>query len=285
MVEIVAEIGSSHGGNLGRALKLIHESSKAGADTCKFQIFDGRNLWRSDDPRSKAVEKLSVPEKWLPALVAEANKRSIKLLFTPFSIDAVDMLDGISDTYKVASGDITFVPLLRHLSRKAGRVILSTGFSSLDEVETAIGHLRSYNRMLPLTLLHASGGGYPDAPSNYNLGRILDLRELVLKRKFNDIDIGLSSHVNEWWCDVAAVLYGVTLIEKHIKLGWPYRGPEDRHSLDPQEFKKFVNAVNDVELACIKHAGFTLTDEYGRKNYRRDPSDWLRPVKYGTPTS
>ena len=117
---------------------------------------------------------------------------------------------------------------------------------------------------------------YPSTPANYNIRRILDLTERYTMSRAKIIPVGVSSHIREWWVDVATIAYRSYVIEKHLALeGRP--GVEGPHSLDPDEFAMFVAACRDLEQAMEKHESFTDGEIEARKNLRRNPSDWLRP--------
>src|SRR3990167_7881984 len=113
-IDVVAEIGSSHNGSLWRALTLVDIAAECGADYAKIQLFDADHLWRKDDPRHESVRKLSVPYWWIPELQTRCEKRGIKLMATPFSIVALDMMVGFGlEVVKISSGDLTYTMLLR----------------------------------------------------------------------------------------------------------------------------------------------------------------------------
>jgi len=281
MIDVIGEIGSNWATGFDHkrtALKLIEKVSEAGANTAKIQLFAPDTLWRKDDPHYKKILHLCLPPEWLPDLKAKADECKIELLVTPFHPRDFEVLKAVGiNRVKISSGDMTYVPLLKEASRYDMPVLLSTGFSTIGEIKTAVGHLLSFNQYLPITLLHCVGG-YPTAPKDANLGRILDLKELAIGLDIKNV--GLSSHVNEWWFDLIAVAYKISCIEKHIALKGLYRGPEDGHSLSPSEFSKFVKAVRDAESAMNKpRNAFCDADMFARRVSRRDPSDWLRPVK------
>ena len=277
MIDVIAEIGSSHNGSLRRALRLIDTASNCHATTVKFQLFDER-LWRKNDSHYKKTLPLRLSLEWLPELRARADERGVEFLVTPFHPAHFMVLREIGvNRIKISSGDLSYVPLLREASCYDMPVLLSTGFATMGEIKTAVGHLRSIHSYLPITLLHCVGG-YPTAPKDANIARILDLKELAISLDIKNV--GLSSHVNEWYIDLIAIAYKISCIEKHIALKGLYRGPEDGHSLSPSEFAKFVMAVRNAESAMNKPRNtFCDADMLARKENRRDPSDWLRPGK------
>ncbi len=271
---IIAEIGSSWS-NFEDAISLIDAAADAGADYAKFQLFTGDDLWRTE-PGLSATRKSALPEAWIPKLIQRCKERDIKFLCTPFSPHAVEVLQNNEvEEFKVASGDITYFPLLKAIAETKKLVYLSAGASTFDEIDAALVILKNND----VVILHCVPE-YPSTPASANIRRILDLSEryTMVTGENKIVPIGLSSHLNEWWVDAACVIFHLYVIEKHLALvGKP--GPEGGHSLDPYEFTIFVNAVRDVESAMEKRVGFTKGEVYARENYRRHPSYWTRPLK------
>lgn len=275
-VEIIAEVGSSHGGDYNTAEALAEAAIQAGADTVKFQLFSASTLWnRTKMPeRWDATYKLALPLSWLKDLKAICESAGGEFLCTPFFPDFVPVLEKIGvKRYKVASGDVTYIPLLKEISKTGKPVLLSVGFSTDVEIEKAIEALRPTGNRESLTLMHCVGQ-YPCPPEFANLQRILDLTEKYTFR--HNCRIGYSSHVREWWTDMAAIAYGVVVIEKHI-CSSQIVGPEDGHSLVVDEFADFAQAVRDTESAIVKQKDWSPGDVESRYLARRDPRDWLRP--------
>ena len=263
MSRIIAEIGSNHVGDYERAKALVIAAARAGADIVKFQLFDD-NLWRANDPRHNAVKQYHLPYEWISELYRLCDLYNVEFLCTPFSPYAVQFLNVYVKRWKVASGDLTFRPLLEYISATKKPVLLSCGFAYPKEIDEALKILGPRD----ITLLHCSGG-YPTKPED------ADLTKLNILRKFF-LPIGLSSHVKQWWADLPAIGLGATVFEKHIDLA-DLSGPEAGHSLTPYEFEQFVVAVKDCEAALTPQGRFSDENLYARINYRRDPGDWLRP--------
>lgn len=272
-VEIIAETGSNHNGNLVRALDLITAAARCGAHTVKFQLFDDQ-LWRENDPRHNSIKPLIVPPNWIPILQSRCIAEGVKFLCTPFSIKALDILEFYNvKRYKISSGDITYKPLIALIGTLNKPVILSTGFSTMAEINQALDWLSCGEHIPQITLLHCVGG-YPTLPADANLRRIQDLRE-----EFG-LPVGVSSHYKQWWLDVAVVMLGAVVIEKHFDLyNGQDAGVEAGHSLLPAELADLVNAVEDVKLGLDMPDGFCKVDQEARLNARRDPSDWSRPIR------
>jgi len=273
-VNVIADVGSNHDGQINKALELIRITSDVGANTVKFQLFTADTLWHSSDARHNTIKAVVLPEYWLPALKAYADSLSIEFLCTPFSPHAVEVLEKLKvKRYKIASGDVTYLPLLEVIAETGKPVVMSTGFSTFDEIDKALEVL-SAGRTRDVILLHCVGA-YPTLPDTANLPRILDLIERYTMPY--GYPVGLSSHLKEWWVDIAAVAYKIHTIEKHIDSYVP--GIESKHSLNPMQFIDFVQAVRDMEGAMNKTIEFSDGERYAQLNYRRDPSDWLRPMQ------
>ncbi len=272
---IIAEVGSNHNSSFDKAMQLIDAAANAGADYAKFQLFTGDDLW-SREPELSNTRKLALPEAWIPKLMLHCRERNINFLCTPFSPHAVEVLrNNKVGSFKVASGDITYSPLLKAIAETGKPVFLSVGASTYEEIDAALHILKNSE----VVILHCVPE-YPAVPDTSNIRRILDLAEryTMTVGESRIVPVGLSSHLREWWVDVACVAYHPFILEKHIDLVGK-TGPEGGHSLDPFEFAQFVSAVRDVESAMEVHKDFTEGEVYARLNYRRNETTWLRPFK------
>ena len=280
-VNIIAEVGSNHMRDKGRALELIAQSAAAGADVVKFQLFTADTLWSRSDDRHKGTTRVELPPEWIPDLIQTCEANKVKFLCTPFSPAAVDLLESHgAEAYKISSGDVTYLPLIEKIGKTRKPVYLSVGGATIGEINAAL-------KLLPdneVVILHCVPG-YPVAPSNafirhiLNLGQLYYIGQNTLGR--HSIPIGLSSHLREWWVDVMAIAYHVHTIEKHVDL-IDRAGPEAGHSLDTVELSHFVRAVRDGEAAMadrpfIDFEKFSKDELYARANYRRNPQTWVRP--------
>lgn len=269
-VNIIAEVGANHGKSLESALSMVDNAADAGADIVKFQMYTGYDLWYPSDSRLKETVDLALPEVWLDPLIKRCADKKVRFLCTPFSPATVDLLEfHLVEHYKVSSGDITYIPLLKRIAETKKPVYLSVGAATYQEIDTALEILGTDN----VVILHCIPG-YPTKPKDAYIRHILDLTERYTIK--SDIPVGISSHLREWWVDVATIAYRAHTIEKHIDAEG-HRGPERKHSLDPDEFAMFCAAVRDMEEAMSDYKGFSEPELYARENYRRSPKDWLRP--------
>lgn len=286
-IDFVAEIGSNHAKkdgdglpSLDRALTLIDEAAGAGATTVKFQLFTGDEL-HSDPKMVAELDRVALPESWLPTLANTAKENRVEFLCTPFSPRAVGVLEDYVKRWKIASWDITYIPLL-HAIRESGKpIILSTAGATIKEIELAIEILRPGDEFPgDITLLHCHAG-YPIKLEQYNMRRMLDLvgAFTVDLGQYHMMEYGISTHCTDPIVNAATVILGAQMIEAHFDLPGG-KGIEEGHSLDPIQFKQMVSYAEKFQLALgpgIKHP----SEDRAVGMYRRSEEDWLRPLKRG----
>ncbi|MFC1743555.1 N-acetylneuraminate synthase [Candidatus Riflebacteria bacterium] len=277
---IIAEAGVNHNGSLEMAKELVDVAKAAGADAVKFQTFKAENLVTSKAQKAqyqkettgngesqfKMLKKLELDEQGHAILIDYCRDVGIEFLSTPFDSDSLTLL---ADKYslrviKIPSGEITNGPFLLEIARLKKPVILSTGMSSLAEVETALSLLafgftdgdkpataafkeaylsKPGQQMLfeKVTLLHCTTE-YPTPFTDVNL-KAMD----TLKSAFN-LPVGYSDHTPGISIPIAAVARGAVLIEKHFTLDKNLPGPDHRASLEGDELKNMVRSIREVEL-------------------------------------
>jgi N-acetylneuraminate synthase len=232
------------------ARRLIEVAAKAGADAVKFQTFKVEALYSPHagtiDPERiggsifDALSKLAVPLDWLPILSDDALRCGLVFLSSVFDEEGVDELDPFVLAHKVASYEITHLPLLRRVAASRKPVILSTATATLDEVREAVETLREAGAT-ELVLLQCTAA-YPAPLDSLNLRAIVTLRET-----FN-VPSGLSDHSRDpVAAPVAAVALGASVIEKHFTLGNQLPGPDHEFALEPAELMRMVRAIRDTE--------------------------------------
>jgi len=253
---IIAEAGVNHNGDIGLARKLIEVAAAAGADAVKFQTFRAEDMVTgsaekapyqkettgSEESQIDMLKKLELSRDDFEELSGYACKEGLIFLSTPFDKGSVDLLDDIDvPAFKIASSDITNIPLLAHVAGKKKPVILSTGMSTLAEVQAALGQMRQQGAK-EIVLLHCVSS-YPARIEESNLRAMATLRQT-----FN-MPVGLSDHTPGITVPVAATALGACIIEKHFTLDKEMPGPDHRASLSPGELKEMVKAVRDTEKA------------------------------------
>lgn len=239
---IIAEVGSNHDGKLEQAKKLIDIAAEAGADAVKFQAFKADKLFnkvKNKDIVDK-LEKLELREEWYRELFDYTNEKGLIFISSVFDEDSVDLLNNLGIVaYKIASYELTHIPLLEYIAKKNKPVILSTGMANESEVKEAVECIYSAgNRQV--VILHCVSQ-YPAEPENINLNSLLALKRI------HDCPIGFSDHTETIYAPIAAVTLGAKAIEKHFTLDKSLPGPDHAYALEPEELKQMVAAIREVE--------------------------------------
>lgn len=275
---IIAEAGVNHNGALDMALRLIDAAAEARADCVKFQTFSAERLasahaakavyqratTSASESQLEMLRRLELQRAWYPTLMERCKARSILFLSTPFDLESLAFLvdDLCLDSIKLGSGEVTNAPLLYAAGRTGRKVILSTGMSTLDEVEAAVGAIACGALDHPpnrenfaaalfkaktllgerVSLLHCVTE-YPSPADDCNLRAMDTLRSVF------GLPVGYSDHTMGISVPIAAVAVGAEIIEKHLTLDRTLPGPDHLASLEPSEFEVMVAAIRDVEKA------------------------------------
>ncbi len=249
---VIAEAGSNHDGKLDQARRLIDVAVDARADAVKFQLFRARTLYARSAgqtdylklPKSiyDIIAELEMPYEWLPSLAEHARARGILFLASVFDHEAADRVDPLVAAFKVASYEMTHLPLITHLARKGKPLIVSTGTADLDEVAETVDHIRSTGDV-GLALMQCTAA-YP-APLD-----ALNLRAIPTMKAAFGVPVGLSDHSRDpLTAPMAAVALGANLLEKHFTLSNHLPGPDHAFAVEPRELRSMVEKVRDVEQA------------------------------------
>ena len=312
---IIAEAGVNHNGSRDRAIELVHAAARAGADVVKFQSFRADKL--ATAMAAKASYQLTATGcgesqfdmlrslELSPADECEIAKvctrTGIVYMSTPFDADsATHLVERVGvKTLKIGSGDLTNAPLLLHVARFGLPIVLSTGMSTLEEVETALAVLAfgftrqetdrprsaDWSAVLQepeacqalrakITLLHCTTE-YPAPPASVNLRAMATMRDAF------GLPVGLSDHSRGLHVPVAAVALGAKVIEKHFTLDRSLPGPDHAASLKPDELTAMVAAIRDVESALGDGRKVPATEELANRPIARRSLVTLRPVRRG----
>jgi N-acetylneuraminate synthase/N,N'-diacetyllegionaminate synthase len=262
-VFVIAEIGINHDGSVEQALRLIDAAADCGADAVKFQTFRADRLMVVSNDRLAQQEdgsesayrmfrRLELSFEDHKRLKAQADRRGIVFLSTPFDEESADFLDGLGvPAFKIASSDLTHLPLLRHLAGKGKPLLLSTGMSHLDEVGEAVAILRDGGAR-DIALLHCVSS-YPAPPASLNLKAIQTLREHF------QLPAGFSDHSEGIFFSLLAAALGATILEKHFTLDRNAPGPDHKVSIEPGDLRELVTqlAIVDASLGngCKRPTG------------------------------
>ena len=248
---LIAEVGSNHDGKFETARDYIKAAKACGADIIKFQTLSKEKLvapkiWLDgktvDNPVFQQFSNLGLPEAWHMSLKQMADAEGIEFMSTPFYLEAVDLLEKIGvRSYKIASGDITFKPLLEAVGQTRKRVILSTGGSSLHDIEEA---LKVLNRSDAgnVVLLHCVSN-YPPLWREMNLKAIVTLKETF------GLPVGISDHTPGYIVPIASVALGASVVEKHITFDRSLPGPDHPFAMTVDEFGEMVRQIRCLEDA------------------------------------
>jgi N-acetylneuraminate synthase/N,N'-diacetyllegionaminate synthase len=261
---IIAEAGSNHDGKLEQAKRLIDIASDAGVDAIKFQAFKADKIF--NEVKNKDIvdklEKLELREEWYKKLFDYANEKGLIFISSVFDEDSADLLDNLGiAAYKIASYELTHIPLLEYIAKKNKPLILSTGMANESEVKEAVECIYSAgNRQV--IILHCVSQ-YPAEPENINLKSLL-----TLKRIF-DCPIGFSDHTETIYAPIAAVTLGAKAIEKHFTLDKSLPGPDHAYALEPEELKQMVTAIREVEKMSGSEEIKPTKSEINERKWRR----------------
>jgi N,N'-diacetyllegionaminate synthase len=290
-VEFVAEIGSNFAADLDEARDYVRKSAAAGATSVKFQTLEREKLvapyvlsdgaW-VDNPVYQGFKNVGLPDEWHEILLREAAEVGVEFFSTPFYLEAVDVMERAGvNTYKIASGDISFVPLLQRVGATGKRVILSTGGSTLGDVAGALRVLRSAGAS-DIILLHCVVS-YPPLWGEVNLRAMC-----TLQSEFG-LPVGLSDHTPGSLLAIAARALGASVIEKHVTKDRSLPGPDHPFAMTFGEFEEMVSQVRTLETALGTGEKTPTSSEMKRQDrFRRGIYDpvtlrpalegiWLRP--------
>ena len=282
----VAEISANHRGSLEIAHNLLELASKAGADAIKlqtykpetmtldieeFSITTDHQLWGGITLFQLYAEAMT-PWEWHKELFEHANELGMQAFSSPFDHSAVDFLEELNcPVYKIASMETGDVDLISYVASKGKPMIISTGASTLEEIEAAVMAAERVRDKLTLLVCTSS---YPAEAADAHVNRILTLRE-----KFG-VDVGLSDHTLGIGVSVAAIAFGATVIEKHLTIKRSDGGHDAAFSLEPDEFKLLVDEGNKAHAALGNPEWSIQTSEAESRRLRR--SLYVsKPVKKG----
>lgn len=257
-VFIIAEAGVNHNGSIKLAKNLIDVASISGADAVKFQTFFAKNLSTKNSKKANyqknltnynetqfsMLKKLELTKEMHIDLINHCKKKKIEFLSSPFDLDSIQLLEELKlKRFKIPSGEITNLPYLRYLGKLNKKIILSTGMSTIIEVNSALEVLtKSGTKKNNITVLHTNTE-YPTPFEDVNL------RAMVSMGKKLNVKFGYSDHTLGVEVDIAAVAMGATCIEKHFTLDCNMKGPDHKASLEPSQLTSMVKSIRNIEKA------------------------------------
>jgi len=262
---IVAEISANHGQDLQRAISLIREAKKAGADAVKFQAYTPDTLTINSDSRYFRVKhhkwggqtlyqlykKAYTPWEWFGKLKKAADDENVAFFVTAFDRSAVDFLEELKmPVHKISSFELVDLPLIKYAAETKKPLIISTGMGSLNEIAQAVDTARKAG-CRDLILLKCTSS-YPAEPEEMNLRAIPDMA-----KRFR-LPVGLSDHTLGIEAAITGVSLGAVMIEKHFTLSRKMKTPDNFFSLEPQELKGLVKNIRFTQKA-LGEADYNLT--------------------------
>ncbi|WP_019613212.1 pseudaminic acid synthase [Psychromonas ossibalaenae] len=273
---IIAELSANHNGDINKALQTIEEAAKCGADAIKIQSYTADTMTINcdkDDFQIKGglwdgyklydlYQEAHTPFKWHSQLFAKAKEVGITLFSTPFDETAVELLESLdTPAYKIASFEMTDLPLIKRVAETGKPMIISTGMADYAEIKEAITTARKHG-CNELVILHCISA-YPAPYEQANLATIKDISQQF------EVISGLSDHTLGTAVSIAAVTLGACVIEKHFTLDRNDKGPDSAFSIEPEELKQLVR---DTEIAqqAIGLAGYERKPiEHASLTFRR----------------
>lgn len=257
-VLIIAEAGVNHNGDLSLGEKLIEVAADCGADFVKFQTFTAENLVTpntklaeyqknnsgKESTQLNLLKKLELSRDQHFKLKQKSADLNINFMSTAFDVESSDFLKELGqEVFKIPSGEITNLPLLRHIGRYQKEVILSSGASNMSEINDALEVLTSAGTPLnEITVLHCTSV----YPANFNEVNLLAMEKI--STEFG-VKVGYSDHTLGIEIAIAAVALGATIIEKHFTLSRNMEGPDHKSSLEPDELNQMIKSIRNVEKA------------------------------------
>jgi pseudaminic acid synthase len=271
---IIAEMSANHNGDIHRALQIMEEAKKAGADAVKLQTYRPDTITLKSDSEDFKIHgglwdgeslyelytKAHMPWEWHKPLFKKAKELGITIFSSPFDFTAVDLLEELdAPAYKIASFELVDHALIARVAKTGKPMIMSTGMANEDEIKEAINVAKD-NGCEELVILHCVSG-YPAPASEYNLATIADISQ-----RFGVL-AGLSDHTIDNATAVAAVVLGACVIEKHVTLDRNGGGADDSFSIEP------------LELTQLCRDAKTAWSALGKINYERTPAE-LGNIKF-----
>ena len=257
---IIAELSANHNNDFSLAVKTIHAMAEAGADAVKVQTYKPESLtidldtgyfapkteglWKGYTPW-KLYSEAAMPYEWQPKLKKIAEELGLVFFSSPFDKEGVNFLESINvPIYKIASLEITDIPLIEYAASKGKPMIISTGVAEIDDIQLALGTCRKVGNN-QITLLKCTSQ-YPATIKDANLLTIPEM-----KQRFG-VKVGVSDHTMGSIVPTVAVSLGATVVEKHFILDRKLGGPDSAFSMEPHEFKEMVQSVRQAEAALGK---------------------------------
>ena len=301
----IADIAANHDGSLERAYKLIELAKEAGADVAKFQNFKAKTIvskkgfetmkgqishqsnWKKTV--YEVYEDASIDTTWTELLKKKCDEVGIEYMTSPYDFESVDSVEEYVNAYKIGSGDITWIEILKYIARKNKPILLATGASTLEDVKRAMQTLK--NNKIILMQCNTNYTGEKENFNYINLNVLKKYREL-----YPEIILGLSDHTRGYATVLGAIALGANVIEKHFTDDNNRIGPDHKFAMNPQNWREMVEASmdlynalgdgekrieeNEKQTVIVQRRGLYLKKDIKKgKKIRREDLIALRPMK------
>jgi len=266
-MDYIAEIGLNHNGDLNLAKEMVQAAKESGANSVKFQSLNKDRLLAQSDHANELnlgfadvntvggfLEKVGLGSDFHYQIKGYCDKLGVEFLSTPFDFHGVELLDELGvKRFKIASGDLTYTPLIEKVLEKGKPILLSVGMASDEEIEKVVDVINEKHTST-LTLLHCTSL-YPTPPDLANLNALEVLYEQFKK------PVGFSDHTKGFHLPIAAIAKGAKVIEKHFTTDNNLPGPDQKISADPKTFAKMVQYGDEVASALESKSRQISDDE------------------------
>lgn len=287
---IIAEAGVNHNGSMQLAKQLVDAAVAAGADYVKFQTFKADKIASKhaakaayqqqttggNESQLDMLKRLELTEAAHYELLEYCEQKNIRFLSTAFDGESIDLLKKLGISLgKIPSGEITNLPYLRKMAASFPELILSTGMTTMEELQAAVSALQQAGAVKErLTILHCNTE-YPTPFEDVNLHAMNTIGGLM------GVPVGYSDHTPGIEVPIAAVALGATVIEKHFTLDRSMEGPDHKASLEPGELKAMVTAIRHIEMAMGSGAKIPSASEMKNTSIARKSIVAARAIKAG----
>lgn len=291
-IYFIADIGANHDGSLERAKSLIRLAKKAGADAAKFQNFSApkivsdfgfKSLGGQQSHQSKwkksvfeVYQGASVPFEWSPELKAVCDEVGVDYFSAPYDFDAIEMLDPYVPVHKIGSGEVSWLEALERVAAKGKPVILSTGASTIGEVQNAVHAILKINSQLALLQCNTN---YTASLENFDHIHLNVLKTYRLM--FPGVVLGLSDHTPGHATVLGAIALGARMIEKHFTDDKTREGPDHAFAMDPKDWKDMMINSRQLERALGSADKFVAGNEQETVVLQRRCLRAARDIKAG----
>ena len=256
----IADIGSNHDGDLDRAIKLIELAKEAGANAAKFQNFKAAKIvsnkgfdslrgrlshqssWKK--PVVEVYKDASIPFTWTKIIKEKCDEVGIEYFTSAYDFESVDQVNPFVNVFKIGSGDITWIEILKHIAKKGKPILISSGASDMKDIVRAMNTLEQYTDDIVLMQCNTNYTTSPENFKNINL-KVLN----TFRQRFPNIVLGLSDHTLGHVTVLGAIALGANVIEKHFTDDNNRNGPDHKFSMSPLLWREMVDRANELFLA------------------------------------